>query len=171
MRTKVDIRVLAVCLVGFLTLSVIAGVFLAEETLHPRRHPLTAESERQRRMAARRHSDLANVAVMASDGISHYAWSIRPQNDNHNAVILLHGQSDNRLGMTGYTELLLGHGFSVLMPDARAHGASEGSLATYGLLESDDIHKWFDWLEQNGHPNCVFGFAESMGAAQLLQSL
>jgi predicted alpha/beta-fold hydrolase len=57
------------------------------------------------------------------------------------------------------------------MPDARAHGTSGGDLATYGLLESDDIHRWFDWLEQNEHPNCIFGFAESMGAAQLLQSL
>lgn len=62
-------------------------------------------------------------------------------------VILLHGLSDNRLGMIGYAELLLAHGFAVLMPDARAHGASGGDLATYGLLESDDIHEWFDWLD------------------------
>lgn len=73
--------------------------------------------------------------------------------------------------MIGYAELLLAHGFAVLVPDARAHGASGGDLATYGLLESDDIHEWFDWLEQHEHPDCVFGFAESMGAAQLLQSL
>lgn len=57
------------------------------------------------------------------------------------------------------------------MPDARAHGASGGDLAAYGLLESDDIHRWFDWLEQKEHPDCIFGFAESMGAAQLLRSL
>ena len=37
--------------------------------------------------------------------------------------------------MVGYAELLLAHGFTVLLPDARAHGASGGSLATYGLLE------------------------------------
>jgi uncharacterized protein len=93
------------------------------------------------------------------------------RNSNGKAVILLHGLSDNRLGMIGYAELLLGHGFSVLMSDARAHGASGGQLATYGLLESADIHRWFDWLQQNQHPGCIFGFAESMGAAQLLQSL
>jgi uncharacterized protein len=73
--------------------------------------------------------------------------------------------------MTGYAELLLSHGFDVLMPDARAHGSSGGDFATYGLLESEDIHHWLDWLEQNEHPGCVFGFGESMGAAQLLQSL
>ena len=86
-------------------------------------------------------------------------------------MILLHGLSDNRLGMIGYAELLLSHGFSVLMPDARAHGNSGGQLATYGLVESEDIHRWFDWLQQSQHPGCIFGFAESVGAAQLLQSL
>ena len=48
---------------------------------------------------------------------------------------------------------------------------SDGDLATYGLKESDDIHRWVDWLESDAHPDCVFGFGESMGAAQILESL
>jgi hypothetical protein len=48
---------------------------------------------------------------------------------------------------------------------------SGGDLATFGLLESDDIHRWLDWIEQNDKPLCVFGLGESMGAALLLQSL
>jgi len=40
-----------------------------------------------------------------------------------------------------------------------------------GLLESNDIHRWFDWLEHEQSPTCIFGFGESMGAAQILQSL
>jgi len=172
MRTRIILRIAAVCLVGFFVLSVIAGVFVAEGTLHPGRHPLTAEGQTQvQNMAARQHSKLADVAIFASDQVTLHGSSIRPRNGNRSAVILLHGVSDNRLGMIGYAELLLSRGFSVLMPDARAHGASGGSLATYGLLESDDIRHWFDWLEQTEHPDCIFGFAESMGAAQLLQSL
>ncbi|HZP18367.1 MAG TPA: alpha/beta fold hydrolase [Terriglobales bacterium] len=171
MRTKV-LSVLAVSLLGFLMVSVIAGVFLAEGTLHPGRRPLTSQSEMQARdTAARQHWDLADVTLVASDGVPLSAWSIRPRDGNRSAVILLHGLSDNRLGMIGYAEMLLLHGFTVLMPDARAHGACGGNLATYGLLESDDIRRWVDWLEENEHPHCVFGFAESTGAAQLLQSL
>jgi pimeloyl-ACP methyl ester carboxylesterase len=34
--------------------------------------------------------------------------------------------------MTGYAELLLAHGYTVLRPDARAHGLSGGELATMG---------------------------------------
>jgi pimeloyl-ACP methyl ester carboxylesterase len=73
--------------------------------------------------------------------------------------------------MSGYAQLFLARGFTVLLPDARAHGISGGHLATYGLLERNDIHQWFDFLNAQNHPRCIFGFAESMGAAQLLESL
>jgi uncharacterized protein len=73
--------------------------------------------------------------------------------------------------MTGYAQLLLAHGFTVLLPDARAHGTSGGPLATYGLLERNDIHQWLDFLQSQDHPGCIFALGESMGAAQLLQSL
>jgi pimeloyl-ACP methyl ester carboxylesterase len=48
---------------------------------------------------------------------------------------------------------------------------SGGELATYGLLEREDIHKWVDFLMAVAHPRCVYGMGESMGAAELLQSL
>jgi len=172
MRTKLLQRFSIIVILGFLVLSLIAGVFLAEVTLHPGRrlHP-SADEMQAREMARLHNSELADVMVTSSDGISLRAWSIVPRHSNGNAVILLHGLADNREGMTGYADLLLGRGFSILMPDARAHGASGGNLATFGLLESDDIHRWLDWLEQNDHPGCIFGLGESMGAAQLLQSL
>ncbi len=73
--------------------------------------------------------------------------------------------------MYGYGKWLLENHYSVLLPDARAHGSSGGEFATYGLLESEDIHRWVDWLVNTDHPRCVFGLGESMGAAQLLQAL
>jgi dipeptidyl aminopeptidase/acylaminoacyl peptidase len=172
MTTKLFRRLSVIGLLGFLTLSAIAGVFLAEVTLHPGRHLRTSGDEMEAREMARRHnSALTDVSINARDGLTLRAWSIRPANRNGNAVILLHGLGDNRFGMTGYAELLLSRGFSVLMPDARAHGTSGGELATFGLLESEDIHRWVDWLEHNDHPECIFGLGESMGAALLLQSL
>jgi len=73
--------------------------------------------------------------------------------------------------MVGYAEIFLSQGYAVLMPDARAHGVSGGSVATYGLLERGDIRSWLDWIDHDVHPRCIFGFGESMGAAQLLQAL
>ncbi len=95
----------------------------------------------------------------------------RPRRSNGDAVILLHGVADNRVGMTGYARMLMAHGFGVLMPDSRAHGTSGGALVSYGLIERNDIRQWFELLVSQDHPRCIFGLGESMGAAQLLQSL
>jgi uncharacterized protein len=122
-------------------------------------------------IAAGLHSQLEDVQISAFDDAVLRAWYIHPQHGNSDAVVLLHGLGDNRLGMRGYAEMLLGRGYSVLMPDARAHGISGGVHSTYGLLERDDIRRWFDWIEREHHPGCIFGFGESMGGAQLLQAL
>jgi pimeloyl-ACP methyl ester carboxylesterase len=78
---------------------------------------------------------------------------------------------DNRFGMTGYAQFLLANGFNVLLPDSRAHGVSGGEFASYGLLERNDIRQWFEFVLARDHPHCVYGLGESMGAAELLQSL
>jgi uncharacterized protein len=166
------LRGLLFLFLGYAFLSAVTGIFVAESALHPARRKLPPEAESfGRAIAKASESDLEDVAVSTSDGAVLRAWSIRPRQSNGNAVILLHGMSDNRLGMTGYAQLLLGHGFTVLLPDARAHGSSGGTLATYGLLERLDIQAWFQRLLANDHPRCIFGLGESMGAAQLLQSL
>jgi uncharacterized protein len=59
----------------------------------------------------------------------------------------------------------------VLLADARAHGESGGAIATYGVLESGDTLRWFEWLQQMLGPRCIDGLGDSMGAAILLQSL
>jgi hypothetical protein len=147
-------------------------MFIADATLHPGKRPLLATDRTQVVAMTQRHeAQLRDVEISAFDGTVLRAWELRPAHANGKAVILFHGLSDNRIGMIGYAEMLVNHGFTVLLPDARAHGASGGELATYGLWEADDIHRWLDWLQQNEHPNCVFGLGESMGAAQLLQSL
>jgi uncharacterized protein len=171
MTTKLLQRLSVIGLLGFLTLSAIAGAFVAEVTLHPGRHLRSSGDEMEAHEMARRHNSvLTDISVTARDGVTLRGWSIRPDNSNGNAVILLHGLGDNRF-VVGYAALLLSRGFSVLMPDARAHGTSGGELATFGLLESEDIHRWLDWLEHNDHPECIFRLGESMGAAPLLQSL
>jgi pimeloyl-ACP methyl ester carboxylesterase len=166
------IRLVFFLLLLYAILCAVIGVFVAEGALHPQRRAITPKSEASvRQIALDKQSEFQDVSIPALGKITLEAWSIDPKKSNGNAVILLHGLGDNRLGMTGYAELLLNHGYNVLLPDARSHGASGGELATYGLLERDDIRRWFEWLITNQHPHCIFGLGESMGAAQLLQSL
>jgi uncharacterized protein len=158
-------------LVLYLTLCVIGGICLADGTLHPARRELTENEITAMRGSAHLDADLTDATITTPDNVTLRAWTIRPHHPNGDDVLLLHGLGDNRIGMTGYAQLLLAHGFSVLLPDARAHGTSGGPLATYGLLERNDIHQWFEFLNVQDHPHCIFALGESMGAAQLLQSL
>jgi uncharacterized protein len=158
--------------VVYISFCVIAGILLAEAVIHPARRPLTMADEAQAPAWAKDDdATLTAVTITATDGASLKAWELRPEDANGDTVILLHGLRGNRLEMVNYADMLLTHGYSVLMPDARAHGSSGGNLATYGLIERNDIHLWFEWLAMNRHPHCVYGFGESMGAAQILQAL
>lgn len=156
----------------WLLLSMIVGFFAAEAALHPGRRSLSMQDEASAQsIAERNETKLLEVAVKASDGATLRGWYFRPFRGNGDAVILLHGQADNRAGMLGDAEMFLRHGYALLLPDARAHGASGGDLATYGVKEAGDIRRWFDWLQRTESPRCIDGLGESMGAAQLLQSL
>jgi dipeptidyl aminopeptidase/acylaminoacyl peptidase len=172
MRLSKTSRRVSLFLVLYLAFCSVAAIYVAEGTVHPARRPLPPEAETAMRdIAHQLNSDLTNVSITTADSVTLRAWTIRPRSSNGNAVIVLHGLGDNRIGATGYAQLLLAQGFTVLLPDARAHGTSEGQLATYGLLERNDIHQWFDFLVAQDHPHCIFGLGESMGAAELLQSL
>jgi uncharacterized protein len=147
------------------------GAFLGSVALRPPRRVIApSEAANVEAAANAAGGQFADVSITTPDGTSLSAWFIRPPHPNGDAVILLHGVSDNRLGMYGYGKWLLENNYAVLLPDARGHGLS-GGVPSYGIHESNDIHNWVSWLEENEHPHCVFGLGESMGAAQLLQSI
>jgi uncharacterized protein len=159
-------------LMAWLLLCAAIGIEAVEGALHPVRLPLSAEDARKASIIAQENqAALTDAEVVARDGAVLRAWSIRPDHWNGDTVILLHGQGDNRSGMLGPAAMLLRHGYATLLPDARAHGASGGRIATYGVLEADDVRVWFDWIEKSEAPHCVDGLGDSMGGAELLDSL
>jgi dipeptidyl aminopeptidase/acylaminoacyl peptidase len=163
-------RVICMVVVCYAVFCAILAIFLGELTFRPLRVPITQRQQAEA-TASRFGATLRDVSVTASDGSHLHGWFARPAKTNGDSVILLHGVGDNRQGMMGFAELFLSNGFAVLVPDSRAHGESGGDFPTYGLKESDDVHRWFEWLVIQQRPKCVFGMGESMGAAILLQSV
>jgi uncharacterized protein len=147
----------------YLGLAAAGGVFVSEGSLHLRHLPLRHSAE----IAAIAHekygAELQDVAIRAHDGVELKAWYIEPKSYNGRSVILLHGITDNREGVAGYGRIFLDQGYSILLPDARAHGESGGQLATYGIREADDVHQWITWLYAHhvASGQCVYGFGES----------
>jgi pimeloyl-ACP methyl ester carboxylesterase len=162
---KVAVRAIAI----YIALSLAFGILMARLTLFPMRLPLPARAQIAL-MYKPYAGDLESVSIKASDGAVLQGWYVVPDHQNGQAVFLLHGIGDNRAGVSGYGQAFLREGYRILLPDSRAHGESGGDVATYGLLEIDDIHRWVSWLYGKG-ARCVDGFGESMGAALVLESL
>lgn len=143
-------RILRIVLILLLLPPILAGIagwLVAPNFLHPFRRELTPDLVREAEASfAQSHSVRQDFDVRAPDGIMLRGWMVRPANPNGNWVLLLHGVADNRIGVVSHSEFLLRAGYSVLMMDARAHGASEGPMATYGWLERNDTKATIDAL-------------------------
>jgi fermentation-respiration switch protein FrsA (DUF1100 family) len=78
-----------------------------------------------------------DVAFASTSGSRLRGWFV-PGRPGAGAVLLLHGVHANRLAMLPRARFLHALGYSVLMPDFRAHGESSGIHTTFGALESRD---------------------------------
>lgn len=156
----------------YLLVCVLGAIAFVELSLRlPKRRLTAATVALVQQRAADARLQVEEVEVFSKDRLRLRGWFARPLNHNGSVVVLLHGVTDNRLGVAGYAEFFVKNGYGVLIADSRTHGESEGLLATYGVTEADDVHRWVDWVYRTHAPACVYGFGESMGAAILLQSL
>ncbi len=114
---------------GFLCFTAIGAAFCAA-TLHVPRNLSNAPQ------------GAITIALAARDGVTLSAWWLRAPASNSNCVLVLHGVGDSRAGSAGFAPMFLEAGYSVLLPDSRAHGASGGQFVTYGLLEKYDALEW-----------------------------
>lgn len=170
---RIAARIAWILLPALLVAEALAGNGAGSGVLHPPRRPLTPDLIAQADAAfARAHAARESFEVAASDGVHLRGWVVRPAPGAATGdwVLLYHGQADNRAGMIGQAEMLLRHGYSVLMMDARGHGASEGAMVTYGWIERHDSQAIVEALVADEHPHCLFASGESMGAAVALQS-
>jgi alpha-beta hydrolase superfamily lysophospholipase len=136
-------------------------------------HPLHLNAMRMAladQVLADTHSTKEDFIVHATDGIELRGWKMRPPDPNGDWVILCHGVGDNRTGTLAYAEFLLRHGYSLVMMDSRAHGASGGDIATYGFKERDDTVAITDALYRTEKVRRLYAMGVSMGAALVLDS-
>src|SRR5262249_13191618 len=137
-------------------LAAVAGWIIGPSFLHPIRRELTPDLIREADTTFQFiHAQREDFNVRASDGVLLRGWLVHPSDPNGSWVLLFHGVADNRVGVIGQAELLLKAGYGVVMMDARAHGASEGPMATYGWLERNDTKSVIDALIKSQVSACA----------------
>src|SRR5215831_3641967 len=143
------IRIALILLLLPPVLAAVAGWMVAPWYLKPIRRELTPDLVREADTSfAVSRANRQDFDVRASDGVLLRGWKVTPPSPNGSWVLLFHGVADNRVGVIGQSEFLLRAGYSVIMMDARGHGASEGPIATYGWLERNDTKAIIDKLIQ-----------------------
>ncbi len=139
------IRIALILLLFPPLLAAVGGWLIAPGFLTPIRRELTPDLIREADASfAVTRSQRDEFDVRAPDGVLLRGWRVMPPQPNGSWVLLFHGVADNRVGVIGQSEFLLRAGYSVIMMDARAHGASEGPIATYGWLERNDTRAIVD---------------------------
>jgi uncharacterized protein len=152
-------------------IAALVGWIVAPWFLHPVRRPLTPEMIQQADIAfSQLQTHREEFDVRVADGSNLRGWKVRSAKPGGDWVLLFHGVADNRTGVLEHARILLLAGYDVVMMDARAHGASDGAMATYGWLERNDTRAIVEALESTEHPRHLLALGESMGAGIALQS-
>lgn len=153
----------------YIGVCVVMGIALAESTLRLPTQLVFAGGVFHTRMKKQFGASTQAVSLEAADGARLRAWWVIPRHPNGRAVLLLHGIGGNRVDMSGYADIFVSQGYDVLLPDSREHGESGGRVATFGLLEREDVRRWAAWVRMQA-PGCTYLLGESMGAAIALEA-
>jgi uncharacterized protein len=114
-------------------------------------------------------ADYREVSFQATDGVDISAW-YRPTR-NGATIIVAHGGGGDRTGAVAHAELLVKHGYGVLLHDARGRGRSEGAQNSYGWGWPKDVAGAIGFLKSRDEvdPERIGALGLSTGADVLIQ--
>ncbi len=104
------------------------------------------------------------VYITADDGVTLSALDMSREPTGKWAL-LLHGYTGGKEDMLIYAREYISRGWSVLIPDQRAHGESGGEYCTMGSKERLDAIAWVDYILEREPGAEVVIHGVSMGAA------
>lgn len=112
-----------------------------------------------------------DIYVQSQDKLKLHA-TFFPREDNKKVVICFHGYTSQ--GMSDYiglSDYYMKNGYSMLLPDARAHGQSEGDYVGFGCLDRWDALEWIKWvIKECGEDVKILLHGTSMGGATVLMT-
>ena len=111
--------------------------------------------------------DSRPISVIANDGaMLNGVWFHQTHNPSGKAVLLLHGYGGRGRHMQNYAQVYWERGYDLFIPDARAHGKSEGAIIGMGWLDRLDELVWLqEIIHRLGETAQIVLHGVSMGGA------
>lgn len=111
-----------------------------------------------------------DVYITSDDGLKLHGYLAENKKSNGKYAIIFHGYTSEGSHMKRYAKQFYKLGYSVLAPDARAHGTSEGRIRGMGWLERKDAICWANMLVQKDRDCQIVLFGVSMGGATVMMA-
>ncbi len=121
------------------------------------------ERERRKTLALEHET----VELLSSDGLK--LRGLLFPSSGRDFVVCVHGYRS--FGLRDHASTVreyLKRGFSVLVPDGRAHGESEGRYIGFGWLDRNDLTEWCRYLAERRGCETILLHGVSMGAAAVI---
>jgi len=110
------------------------------------------------------------VYITADDGVTLAALCYRQEEDSGKWALVMHGYTSSKENMLSYAREYYARGFSVIVPDQRAHGESGGEYCTMGWTERLDIIRWCEYIAEEAPDAELTVHGVSMGAASAVMA-
>ncbi len=115
------------------------------------------------------HAKKQTWTIESHDQLKLVAWYL-PNGHSKKTVVLAHGFAGNKSLMGAWAGMYHELGYNVLVPDARAAGASQGQAVGYGWLERRDDLQWAKTVVQRTATTRIVMSGISMGAAGMVMA-
>ena len=109
-----------------------------------------------------------NIQLKTSNGIPIDAWYSEADSSKA-CIVLVHGYTANKSFLENEAAMFKHWGYSVLLFDLRGHGKSGGNSTTFGMRETDELQKAFEFAKQKGNSHVIV-YGVSLGAAVAIKA-
>ncbi|MBC1516811.1 alpha/beta hydrolase [Listeria immobilis] len=133
-----------------------------------------AKKNRAENQAWMENQKLIHWTEKSSDNLKLEANYLEATQPSNTTIILAHGYrgKSGKVEMAGLAKMYHEKfGYNVLMPDARAHGESEGENIGFGWPERKDYVQWINQvIDRNGEDETIALHGVSMGSSTVLMT-
>lgn len=111
----------------------------------------------------------ADASLVSRDGLTLHGYLVEGAQPHRYAVVC-HGYQSNASQTGGFARRFYDLGYTVLAPDARGHGLSEGDYIGMGWPERQDIVDWCKQIVARDPQAEIVLFGISMGGATVMMT-